>query len=92
MLFVFLTTTDPQFQGYIPASPFAQSHVVMEPFSNAMSASIVPICTDMLWAGPELVTTSTRLPSGFVKAAWLTPANLLSESKRRAPRRMAREK
>jgi len=46
----------------------------------------------MVRAGPGFARTRTFLSSGFKQAMWLRSGDALADAKRRAPRRIAREK
>src|ERR1700691_1771012 len=67
---------------------YLQAKVVTEFAFNGTDTSIFAKRSSMVLAEPGVVTTSTFEPSGFSTETCPKSANVLRESKRRAPRRM----
>jgi len=75
-----------------PSGIQRQTKVVIESSVNEIRAALSSHRNSIPRAAPALVTTNTCWPSGFSSAACWRSAAVLCESKRRAPRRMTREK
>jgi hypothetical protein len=67
-------------------------NVFTESLSSVTATAIMPARSSMVRAGPGFARTRTLFPSGFTQAMWLKFEDALADPKRRAPRRMAREK